>query len=189
MGEPGSPGAVDDTATPRTAEEPDATGTAEEPDRLETWTVATFNVVAFGLVLVLAGYATGALSEILPDVGTVPGIAVFAYLWALVVVATRTGLPAGGLATIRTDGVSPVLIGGVVAGTITGAGFVLGVVLVAVLPLAVTEGMKLDVLIPLAGLMSLGTGVGGVVGALLGATFATLNVALYVTARTLVPDL
>lgn len=180
MGEPGSPDAVDVTATPRTA---------EEPDRLETWTVATFNVVAFGLVLVLAGYATGALSEILPDVGTVPGIAVFAYLWALVVVATRTGLPAGGLATIRTEGVSTVLFGGVVAGTITGAGFVLGVVLVAVLPLALAEGMKLDVLIPLAGLVSLGTGVGGVVGALLGATFATLNVALYVTARALVPDL
>lgn len=189
MGESGSPCAevTADTPDPSdTTGEPDVRGAPGGPDRLETWALATFDVVTFGLVLVLAGHSTGALADVLPDVGTLPGFAVFAYLWALVVVATRTGLPAGGLDAVRTDGISPVLLGGAVAGAITGTGFVLGVVLVAVLPLVVFDGANPALILLFGGL---GAGVGGVVGALLGATFATLDVVLYVTARALVPDL
>lgn len=186
MGEPSSPAAGDGTDTPGTTTEPAGRGTAGKPDALETWALATFDVVTLGLVLVLAGHATGALADVLPGVGTLPGIAVFAYLWALVLVGTRSGLPAGGLETVRTDGLAPVLRGGVVAGTIAGAGFVLGVALVVGLPAIVFDGASPAVVLLFGGL---GTGVGGLVGALLGATFATLDVVLYVTARALVPDL
>jgi len=51
---------------------------------LETWTVATFDVVTVGLVGVLAGHTSGVLGDALADVGTVAGVLAFGYLWALV---------------------------------------------------------------------------------------------------------
>lgn len=185
MGESGSPGVGGAADSPDTGG-PNAGGAPAKPDRLETWALATFDVVTFGLVLVLVGHSTGGLADVLPEFGTLSGFAVFGYLWALVVVATRTGLPAGGLDTVRTEGVTGVLKGGILAGLITGTGFVLGVVLVVGLPLVVFDGAEPGAVLLLGGA---GTGAGGVVGGLLGAIFATLNVVLYVTARALVPDL
>ena len=45
---------------------------ADRVGALETWTVATFNVVAFTLVLVIVGHETGALADVLPGIGTSP---------------------------------------------------------------------------------------------------------------------
>lgn len=152
---------------------------------LETWTVATFNVVAFGLVLVLIGHASGALAEVLPDLGTLPGIAIFGYLWALVVASTRMALPEEGLEAVETAGYLSILRDGVLAGTVTGGAFVLGVVVVAVVPLLVLEGGHPGILLYLGGF---GTGVGGIAGAVLGALFAAVDLLLFRAAAALVPE-
>lgn len=153
---------------------------------LETWTVATFNVVTFGLVLVVVGHASGALAEVLPDLGTLPGIATFGYLWALVLAATRTMLPDGGLGQVRAEsGASGVLFHGFTAGAMSGAGFVLGVVIVAFLPLVVQRALDPSGLLLIGWF---GAAIGGAVGAVVGVLFAILDAALFGIVARIAPE-
>lgn len=153
---------------------------------LETWAVATFDVVAFGLVLVLFGHASGVLAEVLPDLGTLPGIAVFGYLWALVLAATRTVLPDGGLEELRTESGAPGVVShGFTAGAMSGSGFVLGVVLVGFLPLVVQRALSPVGLLLLG---SAGAAIGGAVGGVVGVLFAMLDAAIFGIADRIVPE-
>jgi hypothetical protein len=141
---------------------------------LETAAVATFDVVAFGLVGVLAGHASGALRDLLPGFGTVPGVLVFGYLWALVLLAMRWVLDDGGLS--RTEDRSPVrlLARGVAGATLVGSAFVGGLGLVGGL-VGLRSGIE-----PLSvALLTLFGVVGGALGgALVGFVFGLVDVGL-----------
>jgi len=143
---------------------------------LETAAVATFDVVAFGLVGVLAGHASGALRDLLPvpGFGTVPGILVFGYLWALVLLAMRWVLAEDGLS--RTEDRSPVrlLARGVAGATLVGSAFVGGLGLVGGL-VGLRSGIE-----PLSvALLTLFGVVGGALGgALVGFVFGLVDVGL-----------
>jgi hypothetical protein len=152
---------------------------------LETWTFATFDVVAFGLVGVLAGHVVGALGEALADVGTVPGVLVFGYLWALVLLAMRWVLADGGLSRDGGRSLARLLARGVAGAALVGAAFVGGIGLAVGL---VSVG-------PSAGLVSagfvtlFGTVGGALGGALIGLLFGLLDVGLSRTAEAAVDRL
>lgn len=151
----------------------------------ETWTIATADVVAFVLVLVLVGHAVGALEGALSDVGTIPGVLAFAYLWALVLAATRWVLSAGGLERIDAGDSIALIARGATGGALAGAGFVSGAGLaVGVVVLAAGGGELLSV-----ALLTLFGAVGGAVGGLVvGLVFSLVNVALYRISGRLVAD-
>jgi len=139
---------------------------------LETWTVATFDVVTVGLVGVLAGHTSGVLGDALADVGTVAGVLAFGYLWALVLVAMRWVLAGGGLS--RDDGTSlgRLLARGVAGAAFVGAAFVAGLALVAGLVGLASGSEVLTV-----ALVTLFGAIGGTVGgALVGFVFGLLDV-------------
>lgn len=148
---------------------------------LETWVVSTLNLVAVSLVVVLAGHASGFLAGSLADVGTLPGVAVFGYLWLLVVAATKWALADGGLGggggDGKGDGGATTLVSrGGVAGFFVGGGFLGGVVLVVgvggVLVGNVPPG-------PVAIALVAGSAVAGVVGSLVGMACVVADLAFY----------
>lgn len=143
---------------------------------LETWTVGTFNVVSFGLVLVLFGHMSGALTNILPAIGTLPGVLLFAYLWALVVLATRWALAGGGLVRVHTEGLRALVVRGTLAGAFIGLAFVLGIVVVGGLANLLTGGGALR---PLGLIALLGGSIGAIIGAAVGIVFVLVDVILY----------
>ncbi|WP_435126830.1 hypothetical protein [Halobaculum sp. D14] len=157
---------------------------AELPDA-ETWSVATFNVVGFALLAVLAGHAAGALTGALSGLGTLPGFAAFGYLWLLVVATTRWVFALGGLRR-STDGETLHLLGrGAVGGAVVGMGFaVAGAVVLAGLELLEGTG---DVVV-LAYLLLLGTAGGAVVGSVVGTAFGVVDVACYRAAALVAPE-
>jgi hypothetical protein len=148
--------------------------------RLETWTLATFDLTALALVVLLAGYRSGGLSDALAGLGTTPGLLLFGYLWGLVVLAVRWVLAEGGLgeANVRT-----LLLRGALGGAGVGGALVAGVVLVG-------GAFVVDdpsALASVAVLGSVATVVGAVVGALAGTLFAVVNVLLDSAAGWAVP--
>lgn len=141
------------------------------PARLERWALATFAVVTFGLVLVLVGHLHDALAGPLSDLGTLPGVLLFGYLWALSVAGVRVALGDGGLRGLRAAGTVRLLGRGAAAGAVVGGGFVLALLLV-VLGQALLSGQ-----FPLAGLLlygSIGTAIGALVGSVVGVVFAVV---------------
>lgn len=141
---------------------------------LETWAVATFDAVALGLVAVLAGHASGALGDVLPDVGTVPGVLAFGYLWALVFLAMRWVLAGDGLSWGEDRSLWRLLARGVAGGSLVGTAFVGGSGLAAGL-----VGLASGVSATTVALVTLFGAAGGAVGgAVVGFVFGLLDVLL-----------
>lgn len=141
---------------------------------LETWTVATFDVVALGLVAVLIGHTGGVLDDALPDVGTAIGVLVFGYLWVLVLVAMRWVLADGGLTRENDRSLGGLLARGVAGAALVGAAFVVGLGLVASL-VNLTSGAPLVSVV----FVTLFGAVGGAIGgAVLGLVFGLVDVGL-----------
>lgn len=148
---------------------------------LPSWTLATFDVVLFVLLVVLSTHASGALGGLLSGLNTVIGIVVFCYLWVLVVLAVRWVLADAPLDETR---VRTLAVRGMAAGAVVGIVFLLGTFLVAVVPQLLTnpiEAISL-VLIP-----AIGSIVAAVVGSVVGLVAALVNVAVYRIAASLVP--
>jgi hypothetical protein len=144
---------------------------------LEAWTVATANLALFGLALVVAGHASGVLSDLLGGLGTLPGLAAFAYLWALLVEAIRWALATGGLDSIRDGEFRSLLARGVVAGSGVGVTFLLGVVAVVAAVGFLRSGSAN--LVAFLFVLAVGAAVAVVVGAVVGLLAALVNVILY----------
>lgn len=157
----------------------------DHPVDAETWIVAAFNLVAFGLPLLLLGHASGALSDALPSLGTLPGLLLFGYLWLLLLLATCWVFAEGGLARSDAGETGRLLLRGTVGGALVGMGFVAGVA-VAIAVVNVLDGM---VDAPaFVFLLLLGAAAGSVVGAVVGFLFGAVDVACYRASAALVPD-
>ncbi|MBV0903592.1 hypothetical protein [Haloarcula salina] len=120
------------------AESPAVTAVLGGRLSLSTWALATFDVGLFVLVAVLAGHASGALSDLLGGLNTLVGAAVFCVVWALFVLAvwwvdSRVELSAS-LWTLALHGFA--------AGAMAGVAFLLGLVAVLAVP-ALAEGLAL----------------------------------------------
>jgi hypothetical protein len=137
---------------------------------LEAFAVATFDLVALSLVVLLLAHASGGLAGSLRGVGTLPGVLVFGYLWATTVLAVGWVLGGAGLA--RFDGAFRSLVARSVAGgAVIAVAVVLGLALVA--GAAALLG-AIDVLL-VSALLTVGSAVGAVVGSLVGLLFGLLN--------------
>ncbi|WP_424008744.1 hypothetical protein [Haloferax denitrificans] len=155
---------------------------AETADsRVEAWVVSSFNLVVLSLVGLLAAHASGALEGELAGFGTLPGVAVFAYLWLLTAAATRWALADGGLAGLRNGlrGLWRLVLRGFAAGALIGGAFLLGVVLVG----AVLNGAPL---LSLALIALIGVAAAGVVGGVIGGLSVVLDAGCYWAAGRLV---
>jgi len=161
---------------------PNGAGGVDLTATFEAWTVATFDLVAFALLLLLPAHLSGALGDVLAGLGTVPGLLLFGYLWGLVAVGVRWGLADGGLAN-RTKG-SSLLARGTLGGACVGSGFVAGVVIVGGAVVAVEEP---SIVTSIALFGSIAAAVAAVVGAVVGALFAVVNVALARVSESIVP--
>jgi hypothetical protein len=155
-----------------------------DSDPLEVWAVATFNVVGFGLALVLAGHTSGALSDALSGLGTLPGLLVFGYLWALVWYETRWALAEGGLERIREGELRALLSRGALAGGLIGAAFVVGVVVAGFFTALLGGDFQLVAFL-LVGLI--GGLVAALVGAVVGVLFVLVDAALFGVASVIAP--
>ncbi|MFB6184348.1 MAG: hypothetical protein ABEI96_07315 [Haloarculaceae archaeon] len=161
---------ADDADAPASVVVPEPTA-----DRsLETLAVATCDLALFGLALVLAGHLTGVLADALGGLGTVPGLAAFAYLWALLVLATRWALSA---ADLRESGLGTLSLRGTVAGSLVGIVFVLGAVLVGGVA-ALARGAGPEPL-SIALVALIGAAVAAVVGAAVGLIATLVTVGLH----------
>lgn len=149
---------------------------ADRPVSLTSFSLATFNVVTLGLVALTAAYAGGALSPGLSDLGTAPGIILFAYLWGLTLVATRWALDGDGFAALA-DGEFGRLVGrGALAGALVGAAFVDGLVLSSAIA-SLFRGLFQPVSVVL--FLVVGGLVAGAVGGLVGLVFVLVDTACY----------
>lgn len=154
-------------------------------DGTEVWLVATFNLVAFALPLVLLGHLSGALADALPGLGTVPGLAGFGYLWVLNWLSTRWVFAKGGLGRSETGETGRLILRGTAGGALVGMGFVVGIALAIAAVNVVVHGM-VDVTASVF-LLAIGAAAGAVVGLVVGLLFGLVDVALYRSSAALVP--
>jgi len=159
-----------------------ATATAATgQQRLTDWTVATTNVVCFVLALLIPAYASGGLSDVLPNLGTAAGLAVFAYLWLLVWATTRWLL---GHVDPSDDSLVRILLWAGASGALDGIVFLVGIVLVAGVPAALITSLEL---LSVALIALIGTPIAAVVGTVVGIATAGLDLLLLRTANAVGP--
>ena len=161
----------------------DVTG-RDGADAAEIWTVATFNLVAFALPFVLLSYASGGLSDVLPTVGTLSGLAGFAYLWLLIWLSTRWVFAKGGLARSTAGETGRLLVRGSLGGALVGMGFVVGPAAVVTVADLLYETPDVAALVLF---LLFGAAGGAIVGLVVGLLFGVVDVALYRTSAALVP--
>lgn len=142
--------------------------------RLLVWTLASFHAAGLTLGFVLPAYVSGGLSDALPEVGTVPGILGYGYLWGLSYLATRWVLVEEVLDATLAGALSPALLRGTAGGALVGLATLLGPLLLVALPALVTGGGNP---VSFALIAAIGSGVAVVVGAVVGLVFALLDVA------------
>lgn len=152
-----------------------------EAETLEVWTVSTFNVVAFGLLGVVAGHLSGEMANLLRGLSTLEGVLVFGYLWVLASVATRWAFADGGLERVQAGELRSLVVRGFLAGGLIGGGFLVGVALAGALVNVVVGSwaVRLDGLLPFVFIVVVVGGVAALVGGVVGVVFVLVDVVLY----------
>jgi hypothetical protein len=158
---------------------------AEADRRLLVWTLASFHAAGLTVGFVIPSYASGGLSDVLPEFGTVPGIVGYAYLWALSYLATRWVLTEETLDATLSGSLRAALLRGTAGGALVGIATLLGPLLVvSIADLIRGGGDPTSVALVLA----IGSGVAAVVGAAFGLAFTLIDVAAVRVAGLVVPD-
>ncbi|SFR40993.1 hypothetical protein SAMN04487947_1079 [Halogeometricum rufum] len=160
-------------------------GVSDRDGWFDAWVVATFDLVALSLLVLVAAHASGFLAGALSGFGTLPGLLVFGYLWTLVVVGVRWVLSAGGLDTFASRRRRARLVRGVAGGAFVGSAFVLGTVLVGGGVAAVADPELVATVLFVAGV---GTAVAAVVGAVVGLVSTGVNLLLFRVSGWVVPS-
>lgn len=192
MGEP-SPAAGPVAGDPAADEPADGEESAAAPDarpgppRLVVWAAGSLHAALLVALLASALHLSGAAGDVLAGLGTLPGIAVYLYLWAVTTVATRRALRTAELgADGRVGRPGRAAVAAAVWGAATGLAFLLGPLVVAGGFVLVTSGPDVLVFLALVGLA--GSVVAAVVGGLVGLAFAGLDLLLVRAAGSLVGD-
>jgi hypothetical protein len=167
------------------ASDADGPAVTDRDGWFDAWVVATFDLVALSLVVLLAAHTAGFLAGALSGFGTVPGLLVFGYLWTLVVGGVRWVLSAGGLDAFASKRRRTRLVRGVAGGAFVGGAFVFGTVLVGGGVAAVADPELAVAVLFVAGV---GTPVAAVVGAVVGLVFTGVNLLLFRVSGWIVPS-
>lgn len=147
---------------------------------LVRWTFATFHAAALVLVAVWLVHLSGALGDLLGGLDTALGLGLYVLLWAIVWWATGRAFddaPPG------SSSVQARVTAGFVYGGLTGAGFLLLVLVGAIVVFLVTGGQLLAVAV----LGFVGGIVAFIVGGLIGVAFAMLDAPLARAGERFVP--
>lgn len=147
----------------------------DEPDQLIAWSLGAFHAATLVAVLVVLGHTAGALGNLLGGLNTVVGLALYLLLWGLSWSATRRVLARVPPATIKTGGAGAAVAWGALGGAGAGMAFLVGVVLVAIIPTLLGGIEPLSVVL----ILLIGGTVAAVVGAIVGGLFALVDVALF----------
>jgi hypothetical protein len=170
MGEIGESGAVQPAGESAATAE---TATPETPiPPLLVWTLSTANTVLFVLALVVPSYASGGLSDVLPNLSTALGVGIFLSLWVVVWATTRWLL---GRVDPEEDSLARLALWGGVSGALDGIVFLLGIVLGLGLPTALVTSLQLLSIVLVA---AIGTPIAAVVGAVVGLTGLVVDLAV-----------
>lgn len=148
---------------------------------LTAWTLATFDVSLFVLIAVIVGHVSGALGDLLAGLNTVVGVIIFLYLWALFTFATRWVL---GEAPLAESSISLIFLRSIAAGGVAGVVFLLSIVLIAVIPSAVSRSIQA---VSVALIAIIGATVAAVIGSVVGLVAGLLNMAVYRVAGYVLP--
>ena len=148
---------------------------------LTAWTLATFDISLFVLSVVIVGHVSGALGDLLAGLNTVVGAVIFLYLWALFTLAARWVL---GEAPLAESSISSLFLRSIAAGGVAGVVFLLSIVLIAVIPSAVSRSIQ-PVSVVLIALI--GAAVAAVLGSVVGLVAGLFNMAVYRVAGHVLP--
>jgi len=166
----GESAATAETAAPETPTPP-----------LTVWTLSTGNTVLFVLALVLPSYASGGLSDVLPNLNTALGVGIFLYLWIVVWTTTRWLL---GQVDPDEDSLARLALWGGACGAFDGIVFLLGIVLGLGLPAALVTSLQL---LSIALFAAIGTPIAAVVGAVVGLVALVVDLAVLWVADRVTP--
>jgi hypothetical protein len=156
----------------RADEAPAAPGTAPPPDPLLAWSLSAFHVATLVVAPLLLLHAVGALGSLLQGVRTVTGLGLYLALWGITWRTNRRWLAAAD----RRDWWGTV-VPGAKWGAVTGVAFLF--VLLAIVALTLREPIFVAVL------ALVGTPASALVGAVVGAGFAVLDVLILAAGRQL----
>ncbi|SFR99311.1 hypothetical protein SAMN05216559_2187 [Halomicrobium zhouii] len=158
---------------------------AEVDRRLLVWTLASFHVAGLTIGFVIPAYASGGLSDVLPEFGTIPGVLGYAYLWVLSWLATRWVLTDEVFEATLAGAVRPVILRGSAGGGLVGLGTLVGPLLLLSLPDLVTGSADLTSVVLI---FAIGAGIATAVGVAFGLVFTLLDLAAVRVAAVAVPD-
>ncbi|MCU4799988.1 hypothetical protein OB920_06350 [Halobacteria archaeon HArc-gm2] len=158
---------------------------AEADRRLLVWTLASFHVAGLTVGFVLPAYASGGLSDVLPEFGTVLGFLGYAYLWVLSFLATRWVLTDEVLEATLVGAVRPVILRGSAGGGLVGLATLLGPLLLLTIQ-DLLSGPSNPAGIAL--ILAIGSGIATVVGLAFGLVFTLLDLTAVRIAGRAVPD-
>jgi|AntDeeMinimDraft_5_1070356.scaffolds.fasta_scaffold00103_17 hypothetical protein len=153
--------------------------------RLLVWTLASFHVAGLTIGFVLPAYASGGLSDVLPEFGTIPGLLGYAYLWMLSFLATRWVLTEDVLDETLGGALQPVILRGSAAGGLVGLGTFLGpVILLAIQDLLSGPSNPAGIAL----IAAIGSAIAIAVGVAFGLVFTLLDLAAVKVAGFAVPN-
>jgi|GEM_PF-3214662 len=158
---------------------------AEADRRLLVWTLASFHVAGLTVGFALPAYASGGLSDVLPEFGTVLGFLGYAYLWVLSFLATRWVLTDEVLEATLVGAVRPVILRGSAGGGLVGLATLLGPLLLLTIQ-DLLSGPSNPAGIAL--IVAIGSGIATVVGVAFGLVFTLLDLTAVRIAGLVVPD-
>lgn len=153
------------------------------------WVLGTFNVVTLGVVLVVLGHRADALGA-LQELGTVPGVLVFGYLWGVTIVVTEGLLVEGGRSRVDR-GFVVFSTYTASAGALIGMAFLVGLLVGVGAVTVVSTGEVVAVLLSAVGVapfLGIAAPIAGVVGSVVGFLLGVVDRVLYRVAGVLVTE-
>lgn len=148
---------------------------AVESDPLVAWSLGAFHAAGLVALLIGLGHADGSLGDLLDGLNTATGLALYLVLWGLSWLTTGRVLERVDLSANP----GPAIWWGMVGGSVTGVAFLLVVGLGVILPNLLTDLADIGQVAFLVVILSVGVLVAAIVGAVLGAAFAVVDLALY----------
>lgn len=148
---------------------------------LTGWALGSFHAAVLVTALVIVGYWTGVLGDLLAGLRTSIGLAAYLYLWIVTTLTARRWIDELGSDGVAEAERSRLLLAGSRWGAVTGLAVLLGVLVPGGGALLISAGLEaIPLLLVVAGV---GTVVSAVVGGVIGAGFALIDRGMVTVSR------
>lgn len=153
--------------------------------RLLAWAAGSMHAALLVASLALGLHLSGAAGDVLAGLGTLPGVAVYLYLWGVTVWTTGRGIRKAG--ATATEGVDGRLRAGAAAGVwgaATGALFLAGLLAAVAVALVAADGLESLAVVAVAAVVGLPVAL--LIGTAVGVAFGLLDLMALAAASRLV---